>query len=199
MRKRKSKNVIVDDFELTRQVNEYVKKVKDAENLGEEPPRMNDYIGRALLRMVAGVASRGNFSNYSYRDEMSSTAIEDCIKYLKNYDQTKSTKGPESGLGAYSYITRVMWFAFLRCMKKEKKQTEIREKMIFDAGIIDSISNLQDHDDRLYGNDMLEQLKSNIDDYYRIGKPEAGEEPEPQAANVRKKRVSADSLEDLME
>ena len=70
---------------------------------------------------------RPNFSNYIYRQDMVSDAIENCVVYAHNFDPSKS-KNP------FSYFTQVCWYAFIRRIGKEKRQIEICDKIISKSG-----------------------------------------------------------------
>ena len=53
--------------------------------------------------------------------------IENCIQYIDNFDPAKS-KNP------FAYFTQIVYFAFLRRIAKEKRQMEIRDKIIEKSG-----------------------------------------------------------------
>ena len=69
------------------------------------------------------VSYRPNFINYTYRQEMISDGIENCLQYIHNFDPDKS-KNP------FSYFTQIIYYAFIRRIQKEKKQAHIKNKMI---------------------------------------------------------------------
>jgi hypothetical protein len=56
--------------------------------------------------------------NYSYREEMVSDGIENCILYFNDYNPN-ITKNP------FAYFTQVIYFAFLRRINKEEKNRYI--------------------------------------------------------------------------
>ena len=61
------------------------------------------------------------FPGYTYIEEMKSDGIEDCMKYLHKFDF-------ENYFKPFSYYNRIIWFAFLRRIDKEKKQEYIKYK-----------------------------------------------------------------------
>jgi hypothetical protein len=84
---------------------------------------------------------------------MISDGVENCIQYMGNFDPDKSSN-------PFSYFTQVIWFAFLRRIAKEKKQTYIKGKLIqeipFDA------FELQEHDEEgRYTNSYLDFVQNN--------------------------------------
>ena len=64
-----------------------------------------------------------NFINYTYRSEMVSDGIENCLQYIHNFDPDKSNN-------PFIYFTQIIYYAFLRRIQKEKKQQHIKNKMI---------------------------------------------------------------------
>ena len=104
-------------------MKEWKDQCKDAEETGDEKPRISNYIGECFLKIANGLSYRPNFINYSYRQEMISDGIENCLQYIHNFDPDKS-KNP------FSYFTQIIYYAFIRRIQKEKKQAHIKNKMI---------------------------------------------------------------------
>ena len=96
---------------------------KEAEEAGEEKPQVTNYIGECFLKIANGLSYRPNFKNYTYRSEMGSDGIENCLQYIHNFD-------PEKSKNPFAYFTQIIYYAFLRRIQKEKKQTHIKNKMI---------------------------------------------------------------------
>ena len=95
----------------------------EAEEAGEEKPHLTNYIGECFLKIANGLSYRPNFINYTYRDEMISDGIENCLQYVKNFN-------PEKSKNPFAYFTQIIYYAFLRRIAKEKKQSHIKNKMI---------------------------------------------------------------------
>ena len=109
-------------------VSEHVRGVKeDIKNEVETRPITN-YIGECFLKLADGLSRSGNFINYTYREDMVMDAVENCIKYINNYDIDKPTRTGKPN--AFSYFTQISYYAFLRRIAKEKKQTDIKQKII---------------------------------------------------------------------
>ena len=96
---------------------------KEAEEAGEEKPQVTNYIGECFLKIATHLSYRPNFINYTYRDEMISDGIENCLQYGKNFN-------PEKSSNPFAYFTQIIYYAFLRRIQKEKKQTHVRNKII---------------------------------------------------------------------
>ena len=54
---------------------------------------------------------------------MISDGIENCLQYVENFN-------PEKSKNPFAYFTQIIYYAFLRRIAKEKKQTHVRNKMI---------------------------------------------------------------------
>jgi hypothetical protein len=97
------------------------------------PPRIPEYIGRCILQIATRLASKGNFVNYSYKEEMISDGIEYSINYLNNFD-------PEKSNNPFAYFTRIIFNAYIMRIHKEKKQTYIKYKSYENAALSSSFS-----------------------------------------------------------
>ncbi|SVB36923.1 uncharacterized protein METZ01_LOCUS189777 [marine metagenome] len=91
--------------------------------VGEEQPPVTNYIGECFLKIATHLSYRPNFINYTYREEMISDGIENCLQYLSNFN-------PEKSNNPFAYFTQIIYYAFLRRIAKEKKQTHVKNKMI---------------------------------------------------------------------
>ena len=96
---------------------------KEAEEAGEEKPQVTNYIGECFLKIANGLSYRPNFINYTYRSEMVSDGIENCLQYIHNFNPDKSNN-------PFAYFTQIIYYAFLRRIQKEKKQQHIKNQMI---------------------------------------------------------------------
>ena len=54
---------------------------------------------------------------------MVSDGIENCLQYVKNFN-------PEKSSNPFAYFTQIIYYAFLRRIQREKKQTHVKNKMI---------------------------------------------------------------------
>ena len=95
----------------------------EAKQNGKEQLPVTNYIGECFLKIATHLSYRPNFINYTYRDEMISDGIENCLQYVANFNAEKS-KNP------FAYFTQIIYYAFIRRIQKEKKQTHVKNKMI---------------------------------------------------------------------
>ena len=94
-----------------------------AEEPGETPPRVSNYIGECFVKIANHLAYKSNFVNYTFREEMILDGIENCITYINNFDPAKSSN-------PFAYFTQITYYAFLRRIQKEKKQLDAKYRYI---------------------------------------------------------------------
>ena len=125
--KRQQKQHYVDNQEFLGEIIKYKEKVRIAAERGDPKPRVNNYIGGCFLKIATHLSYRPNFINYMYKDDMVCDGIENCIQYIDNFDPAKS-KNP------FAYFTQIVYYAFLRRIAKEKRQMDIKDKIIEKSG-----------------------------------------------------------------
>jgi len=123
----KKKQHYLDNKEFLRALINYKQSVVKAKESGLPKPRVNNYIGECFLKIATHLSYRPNFINYMYKDDMICDGIENCIQYVDNLD-------PEKSSNPFAYFTQIVYYAFLRRIAKEKRQMEIKEKLIERSG-----------------------------------------------------------------
>ena len=150
--KKKSEHYVNNKQFLAAMV-EYKKLVDKAKKEGKKNPRVPDYVGECFLKIANHLSYRPNFINYTYRDDMISDGIENCLQYLNNFN-------PATSNNPFAYFTQIIYYAFIRRIQKEKKQTTIKQRMIQEANYDDLA--LQPGEDRDFKNQFTEFLKKNM-------------------------------------
>jgi len=130
----------------------YRNSVLEAKEKGEQKPPVTDYIGECFLKIANHLSYRPNFINYTFRDDMISDGIENCLQYLDNFN-------PETSNNPFAYFTQIIYYAFIRRIQKEKKQITIKQRMIQEANYDDMT--LQPGEDRDFKNQFTEFLQKN--------------------------------------
>jgi|TARA_B100000212_G_scaffold61854_1_gene42084 hypothetical protein len=143
----------VNNKEFLAAMVEYRKSVNRAKRKKQPKPPVTDYIGSCFLKIANHLSYRPNFINYTYRDDMISDGIENCLQYLDNFNPDKSNN-------PFAYFTQIIYYAFIRRIQKEKKQTTIKQKMIADSNYDDMT--LQPGEDREFKNQFSEFLRQNL-------------------------------------
>ena len=90
-------------------------------------PPIPNYLGDCFLKIATHLSYKPNFVNYMFREDMISDGIENCVQYIHNFD-------PEKSKNPFAYFTQIIHYAFLRRIQKEKKQLDIKTKIIERGG-----------------------------------------------------------------
>ena len=117
----KKKNHYVDNKKFYEEMVLFKKMVNEAREKGEEDPSATEYMGKCFLDIANGLSFRPNFINYTYKEEMISDGIENCLQYCSNFN-------PDASKNPFSYFTQIVYRAFLRRIEKEKKQAYVKFK-----------------------------------------------------------------------
>jgi hypothetical protein len=136
----------------------YQEGVKLSKKNKTAPPPIPNYIGECFMKIAEGLSHKPNFINYTYRDEMISDGIENCLMYFSNFDPTKSNN-------PFAYFTQIIYFAFLRRIGKEKKQTYVKYKATEQMGILDEFEMLELEDGTTRQFELYDNISEFIGNY----------------------------------
>ena len=126
MARRKTENY-VNNRDFLDALMVYRKEVAEAEANGQPKPRVPPYIGECFLKIATHLSYKPNFVNYMFREDMICDGIANCWQYIHKFNPEKSTN-------PFAYFTQIIYFAFLRRISKEKKQLEIKAKILEKSG-----------------------------------------------------------------
>ena len=155
-RTKKKSEHYVNNKEFLAAMVEYKKLVKKSKWTKENninKPKVPDYVGECFLKIANHLSYRPNFINYTFRDDMISDGIENCLQYLDNFNPTKSNN-------PFAYFTQIIYYAFVRRIQKEKKQVTIKNRLITESNYDDMT--LQPGEDKEFKNQFTEFLKKNM-------------------------------------
>lgn len=142
----------VNNQEFLEHITVYRDNVIKAKDANKPRPRVPEYIGSCLFKIATHLSRKPNFANYTFREDMISDGVENCLLYIDNFDPAKS-KNP------FAYFTQIIYYAFLRRIQKEKKHLYVKYKSMENEVINTLIQNLgEDH--------VAEQLNGMIHDAY---------------------------------
>ena len=150
----KKPNHYINNADFLKALIEYKEACDTASSSGKAEPGIPNYIGECFLKIADHLSRKPNFVSYSFRDEMISDGIENCLMYFRNFDPIKS-KNP------FAYFTQIIYYAFLRRIQKEKKQLYVKYKATEQFGILDEFEMFEDSD----GNMRQFQLYDNISEF----------------------------------
>jgi len=142
---KKSKEHYVNNKEFLAAMIEYKDSVSEAEIAGKERPRVSPYIGECLMKIAVHLSHKPNFINYTFKEEMISDGIENCLQYIDNFN-------PEKSQNPFAYFTQIIYYAFLRRIQKEKKQLYTKYKLMDEVSVMNLDRATQGHDTETYSN-----------------------------------------------
>lgn len=143
---------------------EAMRKYKDNPEKG-----VSNYIGKCLMDITEHLGTMPAFRNYSYLDLMKSDGIENCLQYIHNYN-------PDKYNNPLAYFTRIVYYAFLRRIAREKKEQYVKYKMTASYGL---------YNDVVFGNsDKNVEVFDNIADFIELFE---AKKKEKDAKKIKKK------------
>ena len=120
-RKKVAKIHYVDNAKFLEAMIEYKKEYNISIYNDKELPQISEYLGSVFLKIAQRLSFRPNFINYTFKNDMISDGIENCLHYIHNFNPDKSTN-------PFAYFTQIIYYAFIRRIQKEKKQLYIKYK-----------------------------------------------------------------------
>lgn len=166
----KAKTNYIDNQKFLEQLIEYKNASTKAEKNKTEKPVLSDEIGLAFMQIAERLSRKPNFMAYSFREEMISDAIENCVKYVDNFN-------PEVSHNPFSYFTQIIYFAFLRRIDLEKKHLYAKYKATEQFAILNDnmLHNTEDG-----GIDISSHLYENISDFIKTFEDKKASKKKPQ-------------------
>ena len=127
MAKRKRSEHYVNNKEFLAALIRYQEDIEIAKLQDKPKPVIPRYIGECFLKIANHLSFKPNFVNYMFKEDMISDGIENCVQYIHNFD-------PEKSRNPFAYFTQIIHYAFLRRIQREKRQLEIKNKIIEKSG-----------------------------------------------------------------
>ena len=133
MTKRKRSEHYVNNKEFLAALIKYREDIEIARLQDKAKPPIPRYIGECFLKIANHLSFKPNFVNYMFKEDMISDGIENCVQYIHNFN-------PEKSQNPFAYFTQIIHYAFLRRIQKEKRQLEIKNKIIERSGFSEVFS-----------------------------------------------------------
>ena len=127
MARRKRSEHYVNNKEFLAALIEYRENVEIAKIRDRPKPVIPRYIGECFLKIANHLSFKPNFVNYMFKEDMISDGIENCVQYIHNFN-------PEKSQNPFAYFTQIIHYAFLRRIQREKRQLEIKNKILEKSG-----------------------------------------------------------------
>ena len=151
---KKKTEYYVNNKEFLEAITVYRNSVIKARDNDDTRPRVPNYIGECFLKIATHLSYKPNFVNYMFREDMICDGIENCVQYIKNFN-------PEKSSNPFAYFTQIIHYAFLRRIQKEKRQMDIRAKIIERSGFDEVFSADGDYNTSDY-NTIKENIQSKL-------------------------------------
>ena len=127
MAKRKRSEHYVNNKEFLAALIKYREDIEIAQIKGKPKPRITNYLGECFLKIATHLSFKPNFVNYMFKEDMISDGIENCVQYIHNFN-------PQKSQNPFAYFTQIIHYAFLRRIQREKRQLEIKNKILEKTG-----------------------------------------------------------------
>ena len=127
MARRKRSEHYVNNKEFLAALIKYREEVDIAKIRDKPKPVIPRYIGECFLKIANHLSFKPNFVNYMFKEDMISDGIENCVQYIHNFN-------PEKSQNPFAYFTQIIHYAFLRRIQREKRQLEIKNKILEKSG-----------------------------------------------------------------
>ena len=150
VRKRVQSEHYVNNKEFLEALVVFKAKCSAAKEAGEPRPQISNYIGECFLKIATHLSYKPNFVNYMFREDMICDGIENCVQYIENFN-------PEKSKNPFAYFTQIIYYAFLRRIQKEKRQLEIKNKILDKSGY-----EVAFHTDDKSGSSDYNTIKENV-------------------------------------
>ena len=149
----------VNNKEFLEALVAYKFRVNRAKDAGDSRPIVPNYVGECFLKIATHLSYKPNFVNYMFREDMICDGIENCLQYIDNFN-------PEKSQNPFAYFTQIIYYAFLRRIQKEKKQLEIKGKILERSGH-DEVMHTDSYDGTMSGMNAsysdMGSIKENIE------------------------------------
>jgi len=140
----------VDNEKFFAEIKKWKQRVIDAREVDEKDPPSTEYMGECFLKICEHLAMRPNFINYTFRDDLVSDGIENCLLYAHNFN-------PEKSKNPFSYFTQIIHHAYVRRIVKERKLMHIKYLYVERSGILQQLS-IDGEDNKKISNQYVEYL-----------------------------------------
>lgn len=139
--------------------------------------------GLSIYNIAHRLATLKNFSNYPFKDDMISDAIENCLRYMYSYN-------PEKFDNPLAFFTQIAKQCFLRTIEKEHKHLYTKYKMSMSMNIgVDSFTK-SDANEQIQENTVTDNVIIFIEKYEK-------KQAEKKLKKQNKLKLSIDNTDNL--
>lgn len=168
----------VDNKKFLEALIDYRRQVVEAQEKGLPKPIVSNYLGECFIKIATHLSYKANFINYTFKDDMISDGIENCLTAVEKFDPSRSSN-------PFAYYTQIIYFAFVRRIQKEKKQQATKYKLLENVDIDQIVSQAEDNEELV--NHLMEMVRKQVDQI----------DPERREIKTKPKKKKKDLPEDL--
>jgi len=165
------KDHYVDNEEFLKAMIEFKNRVEAAKDAGRPRPQVPTYVAESILKISTNLSYKHYWSKYPFREDMVYDGVENCLRYIDNFD-------PNFSNNPFSYFTTIITYAFYRKIEKEKTYLYTKYKTAQHTNTIEETSEKQVHDltgdfnDDIKHSEYSEQYMNEFIDKYETSKRE---------------------------
>lgn len=154
----------VDNKDYTAKLTVWTDRQRELKEQDLPQEQLPEDLAICVMNICTNIGRRPNFINYSFCDDMILDAIENCIKYISNFNGHKFKN-------AFGYTSQLAYRTFQRRIKREKHICNKHLKFIKNLVDVDQLSAVvagASDIERQHYNSYLDGLKVVIDDVGKI-------------------------------
>lgn len=144
MAKKQKNTHYIDNKKFYYELVNYKRDCKYASDNGLPKPVVPKYLGDCFLKIATHLSFRPNFCNYQFKDDMISDAVENQLTYIHNFNPDYVSPKTGKKMNPFAYFTQICYYAFVRRIGREKRQMEIKEK-ILERSMFDEVFVADEH------------------------------------------------------
>lgn len=133
----------------------------DTGKFSKDHGRITENLGRMFIKLSERYAQRSNWRGYTYNEEMRGQAILQLSQIGLQFDESKSEN-------PFAYYTAAVTNSFTRVLNIEKKNQNIRDDMLEEAGLTPSMT-------RQYQQEYAEETARQAELYKHFRQPKSEE------------------------
>lgn len=112
----------------------------------KEKQKMSPKLANMLQLLCAKYATKGNFVNYSYNEDMQAYAMMMLVRTWNSFDLNKSNN-------PFAFFTQCIKNSFIQFLNQEKRQRTVRDLLLVDQGLNPSFGFIEDASDQHFVED----------------------------------------------
>lgn len=94
----------------------------------KEQGQMTDKLAHMLQTLCKRYASRGNFANYTYNEDMQAYAMMMLVRTWNSFN-------PEKSNNPFAFFTQCVKHSFVQYLNQEKRQRVVKDELLVENGL----------------------------------------------------------------